>query len=99
MEYRIEMSGDTATVVMSGDITFTQNVRFRALMKDLAAVSFSRAKFDVTRVTKLDSTGLGMFLIAHENAQNQGWSLQITGAQPQVASTLKLAALTDIMTN
>lgn len=98
MEYRIKESGDDAvTVTFTGDITFSENVSFRQLLKDLAEQKIERCVFDLSAVNMVDSAGLGMFLIAKEQADTAGWNLSVTGAQGHVASMLKLTKLSDLL--
>ncbi|NVJ98320.1 MAG: STAS domain-containing protein [Alphaproteobacteria bacterium] len=98
MEYRInEADGNELNVVFTGDITFSENVAFRQLLKDLGERSVKKCVFDLTAVDMVDSAGLGMFLIAKEQADTSGWNLSVTGAQGHVASMLKLTKLSDLL--
>ena len=97
MDYRIENSDKSANVVFSGDITFSENVSFRQLLKDIAEIEIDDCVFDLSGVDMVDSAGLGMFLIAREQAETSGWKLKVTGAQGHVASMLKLTKLSDLL--
>ncbi len=97
MEYRIEADGNDTTVVFQGDITFSENVSFRQILKELAESKVVNCTFDLTNVGMVDSAGLGMFLIAKEQADTAGWKLSVTGAQGHVASMLKLTKLSDLL--
>lgn len=97
MDYRIENNGQSANVRFSGDITFSENVSFRQLLKDIADIDINSCVFDLTEVDMVDSAGLGMFLIAREQAETAGWKLSVTGAQGHVASMLKLTKLSDLL--
>jgi anti-anti-sigma factor len=97
MEYHIEKNGSVATVVFKGDITFSENVGFRQILKELAESDVSECTFDLSSVDMVDSAGLGMFLIAKEQADNSGWKLTVAGAQGHVASMLRLTKLSDLL--
>lgn len=97
MDYRIENTDKSANVVFSGDITFSENVSFRQLLKDIAEIEIERCVFDLSNVDMVDSAGLGMFLIAREQAETSGWRLSVSGAQGHVASMLKLTKLSDLL--
>ncbi|WP_020399305.1 STAS domain-containing protein [Kordiimonas gwangyangensis] len=98
MEYRIESRDDnTAKVVFSGDITFSENVAFRQLLKDLSAKNPKACVFDLSNVSMVDSAGLGMFLIARDQAETGGWRLSVKGASGHVAAMLKLTKLSDLL--
>jgi len=97
MEYRIETDEDNTKVVFKGDITFSENVSFRQILKELSESSVATCVFDLTDVGMVDSAGLGMFLIAKEQADTAGWKLSVTGAQGHVASMLKLTKLSELL--
>ena len=97
MDYKINNNGGSATVVFSGDITFSENVSFRQLLKDIAEQQIQNCVFDLSAVEMVDSAGLGMFLIAREQAESAGWKLSVSGAQGHVASMLKLTKLSDLL--
>lgn len=97
MEYRIDKDGSDVTVVFTGDITFSENVSFRQILKELAESEVQNCTFDLENVGMVDSAGLGMFLIAKEQADTAGWKLTVSGAQGHVASMLKLTKLSDLL--
>lgn len=97
MEYDIRINDTAATVVFKGDITFSENVGFRHVLKELNEAEVKSCVFDLTDVAMVDSAGLGMFLIAKEQADTNGWKLSVTGAQGHVASMLKLTKLSDLL--
>ena len=99
MEYRIEKNDNDIKVLFSGGITFSENVSFRQVLKELAESDVDTCVFDLEGVDMVDSAGLGMFLIAKEQADTAGWKLSVTGAQGHVASMLKLTKLSDLLSS
>ncbi|RMB08379.1 STAS domain-containing protein [Eilatimonas milleporae] len=97
MEYRIVENGDDVNVVFQGDITFSENVAFRRLMRELEEKNFGRCVLDLSDVGMIDSAGLGMFLIAKEQSENGGWKLGMRGAHGHVESMLKLTKLSELL--
>ena len=61
MDYRINNDDGQAKVVFTGDITFSENVSFRQLLKDIADQNVTSCDFDLSGVDMVDSAGLGMF--------------------------------------
>lgn len=98
MEYRIEQNGEKVEVFFTGDITFSENTVFRQLLQELKSQSSQAGIFDLANVGMVDSAGLGMFLIAREQADQDGWILSLRGAQGHVASMLKLTRLSELLT-
>ncbi len=97
MEYRIETNGDSAKVIFKGDITFSENVGFRQMLRDLSEKDIKKCVFDLSSVGMVDSAGLGMFLIAKEQADTNSYQLNVTGAQGHVANMLKLTKLSELL--
>lgn len=97
MEYRIEKNGTQVKVIFNGSITFSENVSFRQVLKELSESEVKQCVFDLSGVDMVDSAGLGMFLIAKEQADTSGWVLTVTGAQGHVASMLKLTKLSELL--
>lgn len=97
MEYKIDKNDAEVTVAFSGGITFSENVSFRQVLKELSESEITRCTFDLSKVDMVDSAGLGMFLIAKEQADTAGWTLTVTGAHGYVASMLKLTKLSEVL--
>lgn len=98
MEYRINETTDEAAIVnFTGAITFSENVRFRQLLSDLADMELGHCIFDLSGVKMIDSSGLGMFQIAKDQADTSDWTLKVEGASGHIASLLKLTKLADIL--
>ncbi len=100
MIYRIEeVDEDKAIAHITGDITFSENVRFRQLLSDLVEKEVTHCTFDLSEVKMVDSSGLGMFQVAKEQADTSNWTLTVEGASGHVASLLKLTRLNDLLEN
>ncbi|WND02106.1 STAS domain-containing protein [Temperatibacter marinus] len=97
MEYSINDNGGNATVAIKGNITFSQNVRFRQMLKDISDASVKSCLLDISNVEMVDSAGLGMFLIAKEQSDTENWKLSVTGASGHVETMLKLTKLSDLL--
>lgn len=97
MEYTIQDNGGVASVTITGNITFSQNVRFRQMLKDLSEANVKSSLLDISNVEMVDSAGLGMFLIAKEQADTEGWKLSVTGASGHVETMLKLTKLSELL--
>jgi anti-anti-sigma factor len=79
-------------------LAFSDHKPFREL---LFAVTDSGAKtcvFDLTQLNSIDSSGLGMFMVAHEEGVSNGWELVLKGANEHVNALLKLGKFDKILT-
>ena len=54
--------------------------------------------FDLTSLSSIDSAGLGMFMVAHNEGAANGWSLVLRGANGHVEALLKLGKFDRILT-
>ncbi len=97
MNYNIDCDGVLATVNFDGDITFSENMVFREMLKSLSGLNVSECIFDLSKVGMVDSAGLGMFLIAKDQTENAGCKLRVNGATGHVANMLKLTKLTEVL--
>lgn len=90
--------GTTYTAVIADRLAFSDHKAFREL---LFAVTESGAKtcvFDLSRLQSVDSSGLGMFMVAHEEGAANGWDLVLKGANGHVDALLKLGKFDKILT-
>ena len=97
MDYQIENNNGKVTVTLIGDITFSDNVAFRQMLKELSLETIETGAFELSKVDMVDSAALGMFLIAKEQANNAGWKMCLVGAQGHVLNMLKLTKLIDYL--
>ncbi len=97
MQHEIEKNENSIRVIIGGDITFSENSGFRRMLTSLAEHDFEVCEMDVSKVERIDSAGLGMFLIAKEQADSAGWKISVVGAQGHVQSMLKLTKLSDLL--
>ena len=94
---RFELKDDS-TVAVSGDLTFTDHVAFREIVDRLANSRSKTVVIDVSELKFIDSAGLGMLLIAREEAAKAGRSLVLRGAQGQVSRMFGLTKFDQLFT-
>jgi len=87
---RFEFKGDEASVSLGGDLTFADHVAFREVADRLAATSDKTIVIDVAKLDFIDSAGLGMLLIAREEALKGNRTLVLRGAKGQVSRMFAL---------
>lgn len=81
---KYDVIGDQSTVVMSGDFTFADHGRFLEVMNRLFDTRSTPIIIDLTGVEFIDSAGLGMLLIARDEASKASRNLTLRGAHGQV---------------
>ncbi|HEX8627769.1 MAG TPA: STAS domain-containing protein [Catenuloplanes sp.] len=87
----------TLDVALFGDIDYTNSPALTRLVND--AVTRRRppvVKVDISAVTFLDSSGLGVLVVAYRAAAAIGAGYQVTGPRRGVYEQLRMAGLVDL---
>jgi anti-anti-sigma factor len=95
---QFEMKENDAAVALSGDLTFTDHVVFREIADRLALSSARAITIDVANLKFIDSAGLGMLLIAREEAGKTNRALVLRGAKGQVKRMFELTKFDTLFT-
>ena len=82
MEYSV--ADDLSIATLRGEFTFSDHQAFRKLAERLFANGSQPVVFDLGHLAFIDSAGLGMLLIARDEAVKKGRRLVLKGAGGQV---------------
>ncbi|MFX4260941.1 anti-sigma F factor antagonist [Pelotomaculum propionicicum] len=94
----VEMKKDTLFVRPNGELDLGVADRFRRTLDE--TIEKGKAKnlvFNLTRVSFVDSSGLGVLLGRYKRVSKQGGKVFIVSPQPQVRKVLDLSGLLRIM--
>ena len=69
---------------------FSDHRAFRSLLKEISQSGAKKCIFNLSGLTSIDSSGLGMFMIALDEARKSHWTLTIKSPQGHVRSLLVL---------
>ncbi|WP_417671640.1 STAS domain-containing protein [Roseibium sp.] len=97
MDLRTECDGAQYTAHLSGQLKYADNGAFRTLVEEMNASKAKRCIFNMSRLTAIDSAGLGMLVIASDAGKKNGWSLTLQGASGQVRKILELSRFDQLM--
>jgi anti-anti-sigma factor len=97
MDYRIEMSDLEARILISGRLTFNDHGKVRAMIQEMVNSRAKRLTLMIGGLEFVDSSGLGMILVAREEVAQVGKQLALRGAQGQVKRVLSVAQLDKIV--
>jgi anti-anti-sigma factor len=81
---KFDFVGNDANVAMSGDFTFADHARFLEVMNRLFGTQGVPVAIDLSKVDFIDSAGLGMLLIARDEAKKASQQLTLRSPQGQV---------------
>jgi anti-sigma B factor antagonist len=92
--FKIERDGETATVVVGGDICAASAPELRPAMRDLVKSGVRRMVFDLTETSMVDSTGIGLLLAAFNSMRNSGGEFSVVHASDEILDLLKTMRIT-----
>jgi anti-anti-sigma factor len=95
---RYEFRGNEARVAFSGDLTFADHVVFREVADRLGASVDKTIVIELASLDFIDSAGLGMLLIAREEATKKSQTLVLRGAKGQVSRMFDLTKFDTLFT-
>jgi anti-sigma B factor antagonist len=88
---RVERSGQGSIVHIKGEVDMATVPQLRASLEKLAG----SVVIDLTDVTFLDSSGLGLFVFARKRLASAGGALTLRNPNDVITRTLEAVALTD----
>jgi anti-anti-sigma factor len=87
-----------ASVALAGDLKFANRTEFRVMVTRLMNAKASSAAIDVSRLEAIDSAGLGMLLIARDEAIKLHRTLVLRGPAGQVKKMFDLSKFETLFT-
>jgi anti-anti-sigma factor len=81
---QIQLDSDAALVQISGEFTFNDHAAFKSLVERLFEVKGSSIVIDLSKLEFIDSAGLGMLLLARDEAKKASRGLILRGPNGQV---------------
>lgn len=92
MQYSVSKNGTTVTANITGELAFSVQQDFRAMLQEMATAGGSKWILDLKALTFIDSAGLGLLLRAKAGAEKSG---AVAALRPpaggQVADILEIA--------
>ncbi len=90
-------SNDTS-VSLSGELTFTDHAAFLELSARLFGTTAKSVVIDLSKLEFIDSAGLGMLLIARDEAKNKSRDLVLRGPLGQVKRMFQVTKFDSLFT-
>ena len=89
MNYQFDEDASGICVRLSGDLNFSANGEFRAILDKLSSVAGRTVTFDLAQVGRIDSVGLGLLYIAKEEVEESG-RIRLKAPQSGIMKMLEL---------
>lgn len=93
MEYRIKSVPTGTEIVLTGRMTFADHDKFRGLISVFDGADGQRMVLDLGGLDFVDSSGLGMFIIARDIAHKRNLDFALRGAHDEVRRLISAAKL------
>jgi len=95
---RRKVEPDIAVIDMTGRITMgSDSQKIEWGLAELLKENQKKVIFDLSEVTYLDSSGIGILMMCHAKLKKAGGALRIAGARGMVEETLELTSVNKIV--
>jgi anti-sigma B factor antagonist len=95
---RKKVEPDIAVMEMTGRITMgSDSQKIEWGLAELLKENQKKVIFDLTGVSYLDSSGIGILMMCHAKLKKAGGALRIAGARGMVEETLELTSVNKIV--
>jgi anti-anti-sigma factor len=98
MNIETSTDGDIFEVKFNDRLGFDDHETFRKVVQEVNDSDKKKCVFNLQNLAAIDSAGLGMFVLAKEAADKNGWSLSLTKPHGNVKNLLKLAKFDKFLT-
>ena len=94
MSVDISVNGEVTTAYISGELDHHSAAAIRATIDNVVELNMpSLLVLDFTRVSFMDSSGIGLVMGRYRTLLKTGAQLYITGTSPQIYKVMKLAGI------
>ena len=97
MGYQISTASGVTEISLSGSMTFADHETFRSVISAFEGPSGHEMVFDLSGLEYVDSSGLGMFLIARDVAARKRLGFKLKGVKGSVRRVMSLARFERVM--
>ena len=99
MSVDISVNGEVTTAYLNGEIDHHTAANIRNAIDNAAELNMpSLLVLDFTRVSFMDSSGIGLVMGRYRNLSRRGGKLHITGTSPQIYKVMKLSGIEKLST-
>jgi len=81
---QFQLDNNSSLVSMSGEFTFTDHGQFKSMVTRLFETTGAPVVIDLSKLEFIDSAGLGMLLLARDEAKKTNRALILRGPSGQV---------------
>lgn len=97
MYQEVRVESNRITVVLAGDVFAAEAKALQQSLSGYITSGHTRIALDLSNVTFIDGTGLGVLVSIHKQVRNVGGYLQIVGLQGEVKELFRLTELDKLL--
>lgn len=98
MNYHIQTDENTLHIHFQGRLQFEDHKEFKKLIHEtIPKMKQRQIVFNLSKMDFIDSSGIGMILLAHETAKEHDKTFHLASAQGQVKRVLELTRISDLI--
>ena len=99
MSVEISVKGEVMTAYLNGELDHHSAAAIRAEIDNAAELNLPALLIlDFTRVSFMDSSGIGLVMGRYRNLSRRGAKLHITGTSPQIYKVMRLSGIEKLAT-
>lgn len=99
MSVEINIKGEVMTAYLSGELDHHSAAAMREIIDSAAELNMpSLLVLDFSRISFMDSSGIGLVMGRYRNLAKRGAKLHISGTSPQIYKVMRLAGLERLAT-
>ncbi|AWK86438.1 anti-sigma factor antagonist [Azospirillum thermophilum] len=91
MDYSVHDAQDSTEIRLKGRMTYSDHDTFRSVIAAFERPPGHRIVFDLSGLDFVDSSGLGMFIIAKDTAEKRNLQFTLRGARDEVQRLITIA--------
>lgn len=99
MSVEITVKGEVMTAYLSGELDHHSAAAMRTKIDNAAELNMpSLLVLDFTRISFMDSSGIGLVMGRYKNMSRRGAKIHITGTSPQIYKVMRLSGIEKLAT-
>lgn len=99
MSVEISVNGEVTTAYLHGELDHHSAAGIRTKIDNAVELNMpSLLVLDFTRVSFMDSSGIGLVMGRYRNLSRRGAKLHITGTSPQIYKVMRLSGIDKLAT-
>jgi anti-anti-sigma factor len=97
MEFKLDTQEQKVVVHIKGMLTFDDHENFKKIVETIGGTISPLIEINLAETVMIDSAGIGMLLLANDQAKQSDKSLVLTGVSGHVAKVVELSKIDQLI--